>query len=118
MKTRRESDLLRACLQYLQCLENNKTIRYVDRLNSGSIFIPNQGRKGGRRIRLCRAGTPDIMVVLNDGGMVWVECKSDTGTQEDTQGEFERMISQVPGHYYLIIRTSDMLEEFIQKMRG
>jgi hypothetical protein len=112
----REKEILKSCLQWLQCLENNGTIHYVDRLNSGRMIIPN---KNGtfRAVRLCRQGTPDIMVVLNNGGMVWVECKAEGGTQEPDQEEFERMISEVPNHHYLLVRSSDDLAKKLEAVR-
>jgi hypothetical protein len=107
MKPRNESSLVTAALNYLQCLENAKIITYCDRLNSGAAMV------GKRRIRMCRKGTPDIMVILKNGNMLWVECKLDTGKLTLDQHKWKIMIQECEGHTHLVIRDLDGLQEHL-----
>ncbi len=100
-KKRNESNLLTACLDYLKCLENQKKILWVDRLNSGFIFT------GRRRIRLCRAGTPDAYMITATGGLIWIETKFSTDLN-DNQKEFRSVVERA-GHDYWVIRDIDEL---------
>jgi len=108
MKKRTESSLVTALLQYLQCLENSKQITWVDRLNSGAAVV------GKRRIRLCRKGTPDIMVVLKNGNMLWIEAKVGTKQLNKDQHDWRFMIQECPGHKHLIVRDLDGLFEYLK----
>lgn len=100
-KKRNESSLLTACLDYLKCLENQGKISWVDRLNSGFVFM------GRRRIRLCRPGTADAYFITKTGHMTWIESKFTTELS-DKQKEF-RQIVEAAGHDYWVIRSIDDL---------
>lgn len=104
MKKRNESSIVTAILKYLQCLENSGKIVYCDRLNSGRVVF-KRGNKF-QSVRLCRAGTPDIMVLLKTG-VLWLEIKDDKGKQEIEQKQFENMVTKLPNHYYHIARAVD-----------
>lgn len=109
-KKRTESSIVTAILKYLTCQENSKKIAWVDRLNSGRMVF----KRGNRfqSIRMCRPGTPDIYVLLNTGGVLWLECKN-TGKQEIEQYEFDEMVSRLPNHYYYIVRCVDDVARII-----
>ncbi len=79
MKKRTESNLVTAVLRYLEVLQNLKVIGFYDRLNSGKILA----RRGDRvfMVRLCQTGTSDGFIALNDGSMIWWECKIGKGKQ-------------------------------------
>ena|SRR3990167_528386 len=122
-RKRKESGLITAILEYLQCLENNKSISWVDRLNSGRIFIPNasqssgnrppfNARRSGRSIRLCRPGTPDIYVILNNGKMLWIEGKVEDSEIQKEQFAF-RELAYKCGHYHLFAGDVDSVKKFI-----
>jgi len=114
-RKRKESGLITAILEYLQCLENNKIISWVDRLNSGRIFIPNaqlNARRSGRSIRLCRPGTPDIYVILNNGKMLWIEGKVEDSEIQKEQFAF-RELAYKCGHYHLFAGDVDSVKKFI-----
>jgi len=101
MHKRNESSAVTAILSFLQCLENSGKICHVDRLNSGVIYAH------GRKIRLCRPGTADIYVVLNNGGIVWIEVKAGKGEQDPgSQAKFQRKMEKA-GHKYIIARSTD-----------
>ena len=114
MKKRNESSIVTAILNFLQVQENLGKIAFCDRMNSGKVFVSapylpvDASRRGfrGRMVRLHRAGTPDIMVLLKTG-VLWIEVKTDTGKQELEQKQFENMVNKLPNHYYHIVRCVD-----------
>lgn len=115
MKKRNESSIVTAILNYLQVQENLGKIAFCDRMNSGKVFVSapysptNASRWGfrGRMVRLHRAGTPDIMILLKTGGVLWLEVKAETGRQELEQKQFENMVNKLPMHHYFIVRNLD-----------
>ena len=109
---RTESTLVTEILKYLQCLENLGQITWVDRLNSGRFTV------GNRMIRGCRAGTPDIYVILNTGEILWIEAKTDKGKQTAPQKEFQKMIGEIDNHFYVIVRSSDDVVNCISQYGG
>ena len=113
MRKRRESDIVRACLQHLQILENNGTIHYVDRLNSGKMFVPGRNGKG-YMVRLCREGTADILVVLRSGANCWIEVKMEGEPQRPKQKEFKIHMLKVPNQFYFIVHS---LDELVGKLK-
>lgn len=104
---RKESHLLTACLEYLQIMENSKRIVHYDRLNSGMIF--NKGRK----IQLCRSGTPDAFVILNGGKTLWIETKVNDAVLAENQLNFYYKISRLANHFYLLITEINQLIFFL-----
>ena len=58
----RESDIVFAIREYLQVLENLGKIIWWERLQAGDIIEEIRGETR-RRVRLCRAGTPDFIIV-------------------------------------------------------
>ena len=120
MKKRNESSIVTAILNYLQVQENLGKIAFCDRMNSGKAFVgaPQMARNAsprgfrGRMVRLHRAGTPDIMVLLKTG-VLWLEVKTDTGKQELAQKQFENMVNKLPNHYYHIVRCVDDVTQLL-----
>ncbi len=107
---RKESDLLKSCLDYCQMLQNRGDIAWFDRLNSGEAFVGEGKRK--RRIKLCKAGSPDMYIILADGTVLWIETKLKGKYLSKDQKEFadiERLIN----HRYLVIREVMELVEYI-----
>lgn len=116
MNYRTESDLLRACKSYLTVAELAGNVSHWDRLNSGSMVV-GTGR-ARRFIKLCKKGTPDLMVVLTNGTVLWVECKVKDNTLSPEQVMFSRKMSRVPGHVYAEIRSVEELIDIVDPVRG
>lgn len=83
---KQSAEYLRAC----GCL--------VYRLNSGVV-------KGasGRYVRLCPAGTPDLLVVDRLGQTWWIEIKRGDGALNDAQVDMHRLL-EARGQRVLVIR--------------
>ena len=111
-KKRTESSLVTACLGYLQCLENAGSIKYVDRRNSGRFF------KDGRMALMCRPGTPDIVVYLNNGKTLHIECKIDDEVLSGSQVKFRAMIDELYYHHFILIRSTNELKDVLGKEFG
>lgn len=122
MKKRRESGLVTSCLGYLQNHVNLGHIWRVERLNSGSVRIGG-GRcpfckkvSQGRNVRLCSAGTPDIMVILNNGLMVWIECKTEKGELSTEQIEFQQAVNIWENHIHITATSVDCVRKELKKL--
>lgn len=109
MKRRSESTLLSAILALLQTWENSGRITHFDRLNSGKIFIPPYKGRPGRKIRLCREGTPDAFIILKSGSVIWIETKIGSNKLSAAQEEFKTKIEKAPGHVFKIAKKIDDL---------
>jgi len=111
MRKRKEGDVLRGIMEYLQVLENRGIVVKYMRLQSGSLpaaYINKAGALRRYRVKLCPTGTPDILAVLNNGFNVWIEGKRDENSQQRTAQEaFEATIIKLPGHYYVLAESTD-----------
>ncbi len=117
-----ESGVLRACLDLLAAERI-----WHRRWNSGSIR-----NEKGRPVKFGRKGdgdivcTPEVLVEAMDEDqsvrcsrmpvVLWVECKSDIGRQTKEQREFQSQV-EAAGHYYLIVRSSDDLLNWLREHR-
>ena len=108
MRKQSESQLVTSCLKWLQIMENLGKIAWCDRNNSGAIFT------GKYRLRLHRAGTPDITVYTNLGIVIHIECKAGNEKQGDEQINFQLMVNRFSNHHYIIIRSSDELVKYFE----
>lgn len=111
-KKRSESTIQKECLRYLQLLENKGDIIHFDRLNSGNIFV-RYGTGGGRKIRLCREGTPDLYCFTKQD-VIWIEVKKDNYKLRPDQAEF-KLKAEGAGHKFLIVTSARELDK---KLRG
>lgn len=50
------------------------------------------------------AGVSDMCFLLLDGRILWIEWKTDTGSQSDGQIEWQRKVESI-GHTYVIVRS-------------
>lgn len=120
-KKRNESSLITACLWYLEHLMTDGQIKYCTRLNSGTFATWSRRKDGSmsvRRIRGCREGTPDIMVILNNGSVFWIECKMLNHHLSEVQEEFRKMIMPHPEkHNYLVATDVYEVEQFFNRRR-
>jgi hypothetical protein len=118
-KKRSESTLVSHAMRYLAAQENVGTVLWYSRLQSGAVKVV-KGYKGKRfehYMSLCRKGTPDIMVILPLGEVLWLELKTKTGSVRPEQEEFRDMVAPLEGHYHLIMRDLDELDEFLKQWR-
>ncbi len=118
----KESNIKLAIAQYLE-YGMNQGKWYSDRLNSGEVIVV--GGKSRRRIKLCREGTADFMVLqlnaLSDGvhmtlipacRVIFLEAKSPEGRTRPEQGAFKILV-EAQGASYFIIRSIDELQEIL-----
>ena len=92
------------------------TRRYVK--NAEIICIPNGGyRREAEAARLKKmgvlAGASDLVLMLPEGKVLWVELKTKTGTQDPNQIRFQETCEKL-GHKYVLIRS---LEEYISLLK-
>lgn len=92
-----EAQLLTAVLAVLRRLPHVHGLR----LNSGATVI---GEGASRRmIKGCEAGTPDVLVLLSGGRVVWLELKSPRGRIADSQSAWHAMAAKL-GHRVVVCR--------------
>lgn len=123
----KEADLKRAVEDYLQYKQNAGELVFL-RLNAGD-FIEVRGNTR-RRIKGCPKGTADFLVFMKSGEMVWgsrgttknplfqnlgrrlkllfLELKSEKGTQSKEQKEFQEMVENQGASYFLIRSIEEM----------
>lgn len=86
------------------------------RLNSGKAW---QGRYvagtivNPRAIKLCPPGTADVLAVLPEGRVMWVELKTATGRQRESQKRFQKQVEAL-GHTYILCRSETEYENFLK----
>ena len=105
MSKRTESDLVRACLEYLSA----KGIM-AWRNNQGSFAFESKGRR-----RYFKAGAPgsgDIFAILPGGRFLSIECKAPKGRISEAQAEWETRVSMA-GAAAMVVRGLDTLDLFI-----
>lgn len=122
MNKPRESDTLKAILQYLEM----RGILYF-RMNSGDRFGSYKGKTW--RIRGHQKGTADILVFKKESiylgrnlGTIpeyieyplvcWVECKSALGKQSLEQKQFQQRVEEW-GHIYIVARNIDDVRKVV-----
>lgn len=91
----REKDVLQSCLRYLRNADY-----WCWRNNSGVMFKEYRGKQ--QMIRLGPCGMPDITIIMDDGSMVWVECKRPTAPKLRPEQEAWRTRVTERGHRYIV----------------
>ena len=71
----------------------------VLRLNSGSA------RRRGYRIRLCPEGTPDLLVLLRAGRVLWIEVKLPGESLSAAQDEWRHRAAR-EGHLVVVVHSA------------
>jgi len=112
-----EKNVAKAIKGMLALMEAAGQIVHHDRLNSGSTFSKDARTGKSYAYNMCRPGTPDLYVILNDGTILWIEAKSSTGKQSDYQVAFECKVRILPGHHYIIARSVTDVINFIDKFK-
>lgn len=117
----KEADLKLVVSEYLQ-YGHNQGRWYADRLNSGEVIVvAGQSR---RRVKLCREGTADFMVIqkativgldrIEDCiRVIFLELKGNKGKQRPEQGAFQKVVES-QGASYFIIRSIEDLENILE----
>jgi hypothetical protein len=93
-----EADLKRAVIAALSRLRGV----HVLRLNAG-ITVLGTGQKR-RAIVGCEPGTPDVLVMLPDQRVMWLELKTDKGRVSKVQAAWHAMARSL-GHTVEVVRT-------------
>lgn len=104
-----EAQLLRSVLDALRMLPS---VCHALRLNAGATVLKVGETR--RMIRGCESGTPDILVMLDGGRCVWLECKTDKGRVTETQKSWHTMAAAL-GHRVAIARS---VEDAIAAVRS
>ena len=99
MIKRRESEIQKEIINFLQILENRGLIYFI-RCNvfSGKIKRAN-GTDGF--IRQAKSGAPDIIICC-EGKFIGFEIKTETGQQSDLQKQAEVKIKRAGGLYFIV----------------
>ena len=113
----KEKEVAKAIKGMLTLMEAAGQIVHHDRLNAGCTFGLFDKRGKQRAINMCRPGTPDHYVILNDGTILWIEAKSSIGKQSENQVAFEHKVMCLPGHHYIIARGVSDVIDFIDKFK-
>ena len=109
-----EADIKSAIYDYLLVKENQGEVAWFERLQAGEI-IEVRGGESRRRVKLCRPGTPDFIIVLPQlpntilPNTIFLEVKTVTGKLTPTQKDFQVRMRE-KGVTYHIVRS---LEELV-----
>ena len=98
----------------------------VKYLQSKKIFfcsIPNEAAGRDAQIRMSklksmglRSGAPDLILFLNDGLLISLEVKAETGKQSKSQVLFEEKI-KILGFNYFIVKSVDDVRGVLNEFR-
>jgi len=111
----KESEILRKVLNKLETLQMAKVIIWFSRLNSGKACV------GKSWIQFCKAGTPDIISIIDciDKIVVlFIECKR-TGVKKirfEQEQFFDQMKEEI-GIYCTVINDPEQLYGIIRDIR-
>ena len=98
--------------------QNNYCLKFHN--PRGLIFsIPNGGTRNKLEAITMKAtgllaGASDLIVILPNGKLFFIELKIEKGIQSDKQKEFENRVSDL-GFEYKIIRSLDEFKNFIHE---
>jgi hypothetical protein len=109
-----EDKIQQQCVMWFRntyCLRHNSP-RYV-------IFsVPNERKDKMERMRMVgtglMAGVSDLVVVMNWPITLYIEMKTETGTQSDEQKEFELTVTALGWKYY-VCRSLDQFKAIINE---
>jgi len=102
-------------------LQNQAWIWFLKSYNDKGMFvsIPNDERDpvASKRKRLTgrMKGAADVVLILDNGRVVWVEFKLPTGRQSDAQLLFERRVQSL-GHQYHVVRSLEQFQNLIKSI--
>ena len=100
-------------------LESSLQSRVANALRwSGCIVeVLSAGRRGG--VRLCSAGTPDLLVLVPGGATVLMELKREDGSGrlEEDQIDWHRRAARI-GHHVHVVDSQDRALAIVRAARG
>lgn len=114
----KEADFNRVIRETLEQYESNGMIKWYERLQSGhakTMF--------GSHLNLCRAGTPDWVVILKNKldkvAVLFIEAKSDSGLKTH-RAEQDDFMDKYNSDGLKVIRTADIKDiiKFIDENEG
>jgi elongation factor P hydroxylase len=82
--------------------------------------IPNEakGRSAVGQMQLIamglRPGAADMVVILPEGRVVWVEVKDEKGKQSPSQIKFENRVREL-GHNYYVVKNIEQIKNIFKK---
>ena len=114
----KEKDLKLAVSEYLEYGTNQGKF-YADRLNSGEVIV--MAGQNRRRVKLCREGTADFMVIrarryfrnmplVITPQVIFLELKGDKGKTSPEQRAFQKLIEAYGAEYHLIHSVEELKE--------
>lgn len=110
-----EKDLVKQVKNSLSVLKMMGDIEWFSRLNSGKVQT-----KYGSWIQMCDVDTPDFIAILRDKDkslcVIFIECKSDTGSLSNGQVKFKNEYDKKKGFYFLELRDIKSLQTFINDL--
>lgn len=104
MANKREEDILQA--EIVKWYNNNYCLSTFEK--RGIIFsVPNGGTRNKIEAMVLKAtgllaGVSDLIVILPNSKILFVELKNDKGTQKEKQLDFESRIKELNLPYYLV----------------
>ncbi len=109
-----EKEVMLQVKKILSQYEQTGEVEWWERLNSGKVRI------GAHYIAMCRKGTPDFVAIVRNFSkqlsVVFIECKSDTGTLRPEQLDFCNNYNIKPGFHILTISEPKELRSFINSI--
>jgi len=105
---REEDKIQSAIVQWLQlhnywfCSIPNEAASKSSGENTKSAMI----RVGTLKSMGMRSGAPDLIIFLDGGRLLCIECKAPTGHQSPAQINFESRLKQLQ-HKYIVVRSLD-----------
>jgi hypothetical protein len=111
-------DLLQA--EIVKWYNNNYCLKFHN--PRALIFsVPNGGNRNNIEAMKFKAtgllaGVSDLIVILPNGLLLFIEIKTDTGDQQPNQIEFQNLVTNL-GYQYHIIRSLDEFRNLIQTLR-
>jgi len=107
-----ETQLQSQCIDLLLNIEKNKPLWFT-RLNTApSVQKTPYGIKFRKMGKGAKTGIADLLIFFNYHTF-WVELKSATGVQSDSQIEFQKAVDDFSGSQYFIIRDLDSFKKFL-----
>lgn len=110
----RESELMPSIRKRLEIYILSGPVIWFERLQSFKI------RHYGNWMQGCKTGTPDWVVVLRNSmkniSIIFLEAKSDTGTQRKEQKEFELKHHNGKDILYYVIREPRQVDHIINEL--
>ena len=111
LKKRNESNTITALIEYLQTLQNLGHIRWHFRIQCGAVLTAHK-----TFLRLAQEGSPDLLCVTKNGVWISIEAKSAKGGQEKAQVKYEKALSGVMCHKYILARSCDDVTKVLKEI--